>query len=44
MAILGGVGIAVPTDKELPDNELENIVKAFRCGSDYLFSEKERSD
>ncbi|MCI8349518.1 MAG: long-chain fatty acid--CoA ligase [Firmicutes bacterium] len=27
MAILGGVGIAVPTDKELPDNELENIVK-----------------
>lgn len=27
MAMLGGVGIAVPTDKELPDNELENIVK-----------------
>lgn len=27
MAILGGVGIAVPTDKELPENELENIIK-----------------
>ncbi len=27
MAMLGGVGIAVPTDKELPDNELENIIK-----------------
>ena len=27
MAMLCGVGIAVPTDKELPDNELENLVK-----------------
>ena len=27
MAMLGGAGIAVPTDKELPDNELENIIK-----------------
>ena len=27
MAMLCGVGIAVPTDKELPDNELENIIK-----------------
>ena len=27
MAMLCGVGIAVPTDKELPINELENIVR-----------------
>lgn len=27
MAMLLGVGIAVPTDKELPENELENIIK-----------------
>lgn len=27
MAMLCGVGIAVPTDKELPENELENIIK-----------------
>lgn len=27
MAMLCGVGVAVPTDKELPDNELENIIK-----------------
>lgn len=27
MAMLCGVGVAVPTDKELPDNELENLVK-----------------
>lgn len=26
MAMLCGAGIAVPTDKELPDNELENII------------------
>ncbi len=26
-ALLCGAGIAVPTDKELPDNELENIIK-----------------
>lgn len=27
MAMLCGVGIAVPTDKELPEHELENIIK-----------------
>lgn len=27
MAMLCGAGIAVPTDKELPENELENIIK-----------------
>lgn len=27
MAMLCGVGIAVPVDRELPDNELENIIK-----------------
>lgn len=31
MAMLCGVGIAVPTDKELPDNELENIVKRSKA-------------
>ena len=27
MAMLCGVGIAVPTDRELPENELENIIE-----------------
>ncbi len=27
MALLMGAGIAVPTDRELPDNELENIIQ-----------------
>ena len=31
MAMLCGVGIAVPADRELPDNELENIVKRARA-------------
>ena len=31
MAMLCGVGIAVPTDKELPLNELENIVRRSRA-------------
>lgn len=33
MAMLCGVGIAVPTDKELPDNELENIVKRSKASA-----------
>ncbi len=33
MAMLCGVGIAVPTDKELPDNELENIVKRSKAAA-----------
>ena len=33
MAMLCGVGIAVPTDKELPDNELENIIKRSKASA-----------
>lgn len=31
MTMLCGNGIAIPTDKELPDNELENIVRRSRA-------------
>ncbi len=31
MAMLCGVGIAVPVDKELPTNELENLIKRSRA-------------
>lgn len=31
MTMLCGNGIAIPTDKELPDNELENVVKRSRA-------------
>jgi len=31
MSILCGVGIAVPVDRELPDNELENVIKRARA-------------
>jgi len=31
MAILCGVGIAVPVDRELPDNELENVIKRAKA-------------
>ena len=41
MAILGGVGIAVPTDKELPDNELENIVKCSDAAA-IIFSPRKK--
>ncbi len=33
MAMLCGVGIAVPADKELPQNELENIIKRSRASA-----------
>ena len=33
MAMLCGVGIAVPTDRELPLNELENIVKRSKASA-----------
>lgn len=39
MAMLCGVGIAVPTDKELPDNELENIVKRSKAAA-IIYSQK----
>ena len=31
MAMLCGVGIAVPVDKELPINEIENVIKRARA-------------
>ena len=31
MAMLCGVGVAVPVDRELPENELENVVKRARA-------------
>ena len=39
MAALCGAGIAVPTDKELPANELENIIKRSRA-SIVIYSER----
>lgn len=39
MATLCGAGIAVPTDKELPANELENVIKRSRA-TIVIYSEK----
>ena len=39
MAALCGAGIAVPTDKELPANELENVIKRSRA-TIVIYSEK----
>ena len=41
MAMLCGVGIAVPTDRELPLNELENIVKRSRASA-IIYSPKKQ--
>ena len=43
MAMLCGVGIAVPTDKELPLHELENIVKRSRASA-IIYSSKKEED
>ena len=43
MAMLCGVGIAVPTDRELPVNELENIVRRSRASA-IIYSPKKESD
>lgn len=43
MAMLLGVGIAVPTDKELPPNELENIIKRAKASS-VIYSPKREED
>ncbi len=42
MAMLCGAGIAVPTDKELPDNELENIIK--RCDAAAIIYSPRKKD
>ena len=43
MAMLCGVGIAVPTDKELPLNELENIINRSNA-SGVIYSPKRADD
>ncbi len=41
MAMLCGVGIAVPTDKELPENELENVIKRSEAAA-VIFSPRKK--
>jgi len=43
MAMLCGVGIAVPIDKELPVNEIENVVKRAKASA-IIYSSKKESD
>lgn len=43
MAMLCGVGIAVPTDRELPINELENIIKRSKASA-IIYSPKKEDD
>ena len=43
MALLCGAGIAVPTDRELPLNELENVVKRSRAKA-IIYSPKKADD
>ena len=43
LATLLGVGIAVPVDRELPDNELENIVKRSKATTIIYSPKKEDS-
>lgn len=43
MAMLCGVGIAVPADKELPVNELENIVRRANASA-IIYSAKKEED
>ena len=41
MAMLLGVGIAVPIDKELPENEIENVLKRAKVSA-VIFSSKKQ--
>lgn len=43
MAMLCGVGIAVPTDRELPLNELENIIRRSRASA-IIYSPRKAED
>ena len=43
MTILCGVGIAVPVDRELPINELENIIKRARATT-IIYSQRKADD
>lgn len=40
-SILCGAGIAVPVDKELPNNEIENVIKRSRASA-VIFSKKKK--
>ena len=41
MAMLAGVGIAVPVDKELPENEIENVIKRSKADA-VIYSTKKK--
>ena len=41
MAMLCGVGIAVPVDKELPENEIENVIKRSKAEA-VIYSSKKK--
>lgn len=41
MAVTTGVGVIVPLDKELPENEIENLVKRSNVGA-IIFSSKKK--
>ena len=43
MAMLCGVGIAVPVDRELPLNELENVIKRSKAAA-IIYSPKKEDD
>ena len=43
MTMLCGVGIAVPADKELPENELENVIKRSRASA-IIYSPKKADE
>ena len=43
MALLCGVGIAVPVDRELPENELENVIKRSRATT-VIYSQRKAED
>ena len=43
MAMLCGVGIAVPVDRELPENELENIIKRSKATA-IIYSHRKAED
>lgn len=43
MAMLCGVGIAVPTDRELPVNELENVIKRSKATA-IIYSSRKADD
>ena len=42
-SILCGVGIAVPVDKELPNNEIENVIKRSHAAA-VIYSKKKKDD